>query len=144
MSLSSIQFPLAPAAIRELLLAAGIQATAQRVRIAEVLYAGAQHLSAEQVRQRVSEAGERVSKATVYNTLGLFAARGLIREVIVDRGSVFYDSTTAHHHHFYDVDRGELTDIPPEALALQGEPALPDGTRLEGVDIIIRVRSRGR
>jgi Fur family iron response transcriptional regulator len=63
--------------------------TRQRLMIARVLFNRVQHLSADQVMQFVNDGRDHVSKATVYNTLGLFARKGLIREVIVDPTRVF-------------------------------------------------------
>lgn len=117
-----------------------IAPTLQRVEIAQVLFARPQHLSADQVLAQVNEDGPRVSKATVYNTLGLFAKKGLIREVIVDPTRVFYDTNTSAHHHFYNVDTGTLADIDASAVTISELPCLPDGTVAEGVDVIIRVR----
>ncbi len=116
--------------------------TQQRVQIARVLLARDQHLSADQVLDLVKAAGNRVSKATVYNTLGLFADKGVVREVIVDPHRVFYDTNTSVHHHFYNVDTGELTDIGADQLRLEGLPGVPPGTVAEGVDVIIRIRQR--
>jgi Fur family transcriptional regulator, iron response regulator len=59
----------------------GIRPTAQRVRIAALLLSAPQHLSAEQILAQLRASGARVSKATVYNTLNLFAAHGLIRQL---------------------------------------------------------------
>ncbi len=118
-----------------------ITPTQQRIEIAQILFAEPQHLAAEQVMAAVNREGALVSKATVYNTLGLFARKGLVREVIVDPSKVFYDSNTREHHHFYNVDTGELTDIHAEHLNLGDLPAIPDGTQREGVDVIIRVRN---
>jgi Fur family iron response transcriptional regulator len=119
---------------------AGVSPTQQRMEIAQILFARPQHLSAEQVLNIVNAQGPVVSKATVYNTLGLFARKGLVREVIVDPTKVFYDSNTSEHHHFYNVDTGNLTDIEPHSLKLESMPTLHDGTQAEGVDVIIRVR----
>jgi len=119
---------------------AGVTPTQQRVEIAAILFARDQHMSADQVLSLVNSVSSRVSKATVYNTLGLFAEKGLLREVIVDPTKVFYDSNTSNHHHFYNADSGHLTDIDPQAITVQGLPALPEGTVAEGVDVIIRVR----
>ena len=80
-----------------------------------------------------------VSKATVYNTLGLFASKGLVNEVTVDPSKIFYDSNTHAHYHFYHVDTGKLEDIPVSAVTLDHLPELPAGTHKERVDIIIRV-----
>ncbi len=134
--------PLVPEAeLEEHLRARGVTPTRQRLRIARVLFARPQHLSAEQVLGLVNRERPPVSKATVYNTLGLFARKGLIREVIVDPSKVFYDPNTRPHHHFYNVDTGRLTDVDPEAVALGELPAPPEGTVTEGVDVVIRIRN---
>ncbi|MBD3609667.1 MAG: transcriptional repressor [Gammaproteobacteria bacterium] len=119
-----------------------INPTQQRIVIAQLLFSQPQHLSADQVLSCVQESGTHVSKATVYNTMSLFAEKGLVREVIVDPTKVFYDSNTSHHHHFYNVDDGKLTDIMDEGLSLEQMPQLPEGTALDGVDIIVRVRGQ--
>ena len=120
----------------------GILPTQQRLQIADVLFSGHRHLSADQVLAEANGRGYSVSKATVYNTLGLFARKGLIREVIVDPSRVFYDPNTGPHHHFYNLDTGELIDLDPERLPIQNLPPLPPGTVAEGVDVIIRVRNQ--
>ena len=89
----------------------------------------------------VNDRHSETSKATVYNTLNLFLERKLIREVIVDPNKVFYDPNTAPHHHFYNIDTGELTDIDAGPITIAGLPELPEGMVTEGVDIIVRVRS---
>ena len=119
-----------------------IKPTHQRLQIAEVLFARPQHLSADQVLERVNERHGHVSKATVYNTLGLFTRRGLIREVIIDPTKVFYDSTTHPHHHIYNVDTGMLMDLDHDAIDIQGLPAPPEGTVIDGVEVVVRVRPR--
>jgi Fur family iron response transcriptional regulator len=115
--------------------------TRQRLLIARVLFSRVEHLSADQVMNYVNNGRDHVSKATVYNTLGLFARRGLIREVIVDPARVFYDPNTSNHHHFYNIDTGELRDIEAAELAIEALPELPEGTVADGVDVIIRLRN---
>lgn len=117
-----------------------MQATQQRVAVAEVVFAKPQHLSAEQILAALRAAGSRVSKATVYNTLNLFRERGLLRTVDVDPERQYYDSTSGPHHHFYNVDTGELTDIPVDAVQLNLSTELPPGTEEDGVDVVIRIR----
>ena len=123
-----------------LLRARDINPTSQRVEIALLLFSRCEHLSAEEVFALVNGGPARVSKATVYNTLGLFAERGLVREVIADPSRVFYDPNTAPHHHFYDTSTGKLMDIPAEEVQIRTLPALPEGMCMEGVDVIVRVR----
>lgn len=118
----------------------GVNPTNQRVEILRLLFERCEHLSADQVFSLLSDGtGDRVSKATVYNTLGLFASKGIVREVIADPARVFYDPNTKPHHHIYNVTSGTLTDIDADSLSFSGLPGLPGGTRLEGVDIIVRV-----
>ncbi len=120
----------------------GIQPTAQRIDIAAIFFAGDMHLSADQVIARVGQAGRPVSKATVYNTLGLLAERGLLTQVIVDSTKVFYDSNTKPHFHFYNVDDGVLIDVEAQHPLLETLPTPPAGTCAEGLDVIIRIRNR--
>ena len=119
----------------------GINPTHQRIEIAYALFSRCEHLSADQVLAIVNGRHSETSKATVYNTLNLFLEKRLVREVIVDPNKVFYDPNTDPHHHFYNVDTGELTDIDAADIQVQGLPALPDGVETEGVDIIVRIRS---
>ncbi|MEM9404292.1 MAG: Fur family transcriptional regulator [Pseudomonadota bacterium] len=116
--------------------------TPQRLEIAAILLDGPRHLSADQILDALRTNGSKVSKATVYNTLHLFGEKGLVREVHVDPTRTFFDSTTRPHHHFYNVDSGELSDIPRDAIAIQGVPELPHGTEQESVEVLIRVRNR--
>jgi len=128
--------------IVEQLEARGIYPTPQRVKIAQFMLSKQQHLSADKVLQAVNMTEAAVSKATVYNTLGLFASKGLIREVIVDPSKVFYDSNTSEHHHFYNVDTGELSDVQSEDLLIERLPEMPEATELDGVDVIVRLRQK--
>ncbi|MEM9402854.1 MAG: Fur family transcriptional regulator [Pseudomonadota bacterium] len=120
----------------------GVMPTSQRLEIANILLNRPQHLSADQIIERLRHQGSRVSKATVYNTLNLFGERGIVREIMVDPVRKFYDSTTYDHHHFYNVDSGELQDIPLGAVELTHLPRLPDGTVSDGIDVVIRVKNR--
>ena len=118
----------------------GITPTAQRIDIAAVLLARPQHVCAEDLQQMLVLNGTPVSKATVYNTLGLFARTGLVRELFVDSDKVLYDTNTTHHAHVYDIDTGALTDIEPGAVELSALPLLPAETQVESVEVLIKVR----
>ena len=120
----------------------GVVPTPQRIEIAEILLDRPQHLSADQILDALRLRGSRVSKATVYNTLHLFGEKGLVREVNADPTRTFFDSTTHPHHHFYNIDTGELSDIPDEQIRMMELPALPLGTEQESVEVLIRVRDR--
>ncbi len=126
----------------ELLQSRDITPTQQRLEIGAILFSGPQHFSAEQVLQLVNQGGAQVSKATVYNTLGLFAERGLVREVIIDPSKVFFDSNTRPHHHLFNLSTGELSDISADEIAFSRLPSLPENVDVEAVEVVVRVRSR--
>jgi Fur family iron response transcriptional regulator len=127
-------------ALVEMLRRHDVNPTHQRIEIAHALFARGEHLSADQVLAIVNDRYSETSKATVYNTLNLFLEKKLIREVIVDPSKVFYDPNTEPHHHIYNVDTSELTDIDASRIEVSGLPQLPDGMVTDGVDIIVRVR----
>ena len=125
--------------VAQTLTAFNINATAQRLQIAAVLLSEPLHLSADQLLERLRGEGERVSKATVYNTLKLFVERGLIRQINLDPARTVYDSTRDNHHHFHEVETGTLWDIDPNDVAFSRLPTLPEGMEIAGVEVIIRV-----
>lgn len=128
--------------IKNKLKSSGVTPTAQRVDIAQILFARPQHLSAEQILKRVNEESDSTaSKATVYNTLGLFAKKGLVKEVNVDSSKVFYDSNVSKHFHFYNIDTGLLTDIPVDDINFDKLPELPEGTESSSLEIIVRIKN---
>jgi len=119
----------------------GILQTPQRLEVAEILLQKPQHLSADQIIEELRAKGSKVSKATVYNSLNLFGERGLVKECLVDPERRFYDSTTKPHHHFYNADTGELSDIPPDTVEVIGLPELPLGTQMESAELIVHIRN---
>jgi Fur family transcriptional regulator, iron response regulator len=120
----------------------GIRPTAQRVRIASLLLSSPQHLSAEQILASLRTAGARVSKATVYNTLNLFAGHGLIRQLSVDGSRAWFDSNVEPHYHFHDLSTGALIDVPVPAVEFSRLPVPPPGTEVAGIDLVIRLRRK--
>ncbi len=122
----------------------GVMPTSQRIEVASILLARPQHLSADQIIDKLNSRRSCVSKATVYNTLKLFSQQGLVKELNVDSSRKFYDSTTYAHHHFFHVESGKLTDIPDSQVSIKGLPPLPKGTEQESVEVLIRVRNKQR
>jgi Fur family iron response transcriptional regulator len=127
----------------ERLSACGIRATDQRLQIASILLSAPQHLSAEQIAEALRRDGAHVSKATVYNTLNLFAARGLIRQLSVDGSCAWFDSNVEPHYHFHDEQSGALTDVALQDVQFSRMPVPPPGMEVAGIDLVIRLRRRG-
>ncbi|MBV8740141.1 MAG: transcriptional repressor, partial [Sinobacteraceae bacterium] len=96
----------------------------------------------EQILASLRGTGVRVSKATVYNTLNLFAAHGLIRQLSVDGSRAWFDSNVNAHYHFHDLHSGALIDVPVPEVEFSRLPAPPPGTEFAGIDIVIRLRKK--
>jgi len=128
--------------LQDLLQHHGVSATSPRLKIASRLLCAPRHISAEQLIGELRDCGQQVSKATVYNTLGLFSKVGLVREVIADSDRKFYDSNTHPHQHLYDAQTATLTDINDSDIEIRVLPVLPAHMEIEAVDIVIRVRQR--
>jgi len=138
----NITFPLERSEVVSMLQHFKISPTRQRVEIAEFLFQRPQHLSAEKILDGVTRDGNRVSRATVYNTMGLFANKGVVREVLIDRERVFYDSNPEVHQHLYNIDTGELTDVYDAEIQMVAEPELPEGLKIIDTDIVYKVTSK--
>jgi Fur family iron response transcriptional regulator len=127
----------------ELLKARGIQPTTQRLAVASRILDEHTHPSADQVWERVQADFPTISRATVYNTLNLFVEHGLLRKQVLREGIVVFDPTVDAHHHFVDVDTGEIHDIPWNALEVKKLDSLRD-FEVEDVQVILRGRKKKR
>ncbi len=120
----------------------GLRPTRQRLALAALLVGDGQdrHVTAESLYAASSQTGEKVSLATVYNTLRAFCSAGLMQEVVVDGARSYFDTRMDDHPHFYWEDRAELTDAPADQLRISGLPEAPDGMQVSRVDVVIRLR----
>jgi Fur family iron response transcriptional regulator len=120
---------------------AGLRPTKQRLALAGWLFDGRdKHVTAEQVYAAAARMRAPVSLATVYNSLNHFTAAGLLRQVAMDGGQVYFDTNISDHYHIFDENSGCLTDIPITALPIGQLPKLPRGKHLSRVDVVVRVR----
>jgi Fur family transcriptional regulator, iron response regulator len=124
----------------ERLAAAGLRPTRQRLALTSLVFGqGERHLSAESLHAEALRAKVPVSLATVYNTLRRFTECGLLREVLVAPGKVYFDTNDADHHHFFFEGTGMLEDIPADHVTLSKLPPTPAGSDVSRVDVIIRL-----
>jgi Fur family iron response transcriptional regulator len=127
--------------VLERLKGAGLRPTRQRLALAKLLLeSGPRHVTAEELFHEARSAGIPVSLATVYNTLHQFTGVGLLREVVVDMGQSYFDTNTSHHHHFFDEATRALTDIPDRDIEINRLPAPPQGSEIDRVEVIVRLR----
>ncbi|MCB5411184.1 iron response transcriptional regulator IrrA [Pseudogemmobacter faecipullorum] len=120
----------------------GLRPTRQRLALASLLIGDGEdrHVTAESLFDMAAVAEEKVSLATVYNTLRAFCDAGLMNEVVVDGSKSYFDTRMDDHPHFFWEDSAVLTDAPKEELELARIPKAPEGTEVSRVDVVIRLR----
>ncbi|PPR60224.1 MAG: Ferric uptake regulation protein [Alphaproteobacteria bacterium MarineAlpha4_Bin2] len=121
---------------------AGLRPTRQRLALAKLLFEGGdRHVTAEKLHNEAVEAGIKVSLATVYNALHQFTKADLLREVVVESGRAYFDTNNTTHHHIFHQATGDLYDIPDNAISSLALPEAPEGTEIDRIEIIVRVKS---
>lgn len=120
----------------------GLRPTRQRLALARLLVGDGQdrHVTAESLFALTGGVGEKVSLATVYNTLRAFCEAGLVNEVVVDGARSYFDTRVENHPHFYWEETHALTDAPADEVTISALPAAPMGTEIARVDVVIRLR----
>jgi Fur family transcriptional regulator, iron response regulator len=120
----------------------GLRPTRQRLSLATLLVGDGEnrHVTAESLHALSAQTDEKVSLATVYNTLRAFCDAGLMNEVVVDGSKSYFDTRMDDHPHFYWEDTASLTDAPADELQISGLPRAPAGTVVSKVDVVIRLR----
>jgi Fur family iron response transcriptional regulator len=122
--------------------AGGLRPTRQRLALAALLVGDGEnrHVTAESLFALSSATDEKVSLATVYNTLRAFCDAGLMNEIVVDGSKSYFDTRIDDHPHFYWEDSHSLTDAPAEELSIASLPQVPAGMAVSRVDVVIRLR----
>ena len=118
----------------------GIQPSAQRLAVAQYILTTDVHPSADQVWDEVRKGFPMLSRATVYNTLNLFVAKGLLRELVLAPGRVVFDAKIEPHHHFIEHATGRIHDVPWKALEVSGVDSLKGFSVLE-YQVVMRGRA---
>ncbi|MCS7204743.1 MAG: transcriptional repressor [Leptospiraceae bacterium] len=135
----NMKFKLSKREVAELLRNKGINPTSQRIEIAHFIYQKPQHVSAEEILNHLNKDYEKVSQATVYNTLKLFVEKNVVRELIFSSDRIYYDSNTTKHHHFLDLETGKIYDIPACLLSLpELDKNVLGNIEVEEINILIK------
>ena len=130
--------------IDQWLASGGLRPTRQRVILARRLIGDGKnrHVTAESLFAASNDHADKVSLATVYNTLRAFCDAGLMREITVDGAKSYFDTNMTDHPHFYWEDSAELVDAPADQLKISVLPDAPDGAEIAKVDVVIRLRRK--
>ena len=127
--------------LAERLRSAGLRPTRPRLALARLLFdAGHRHVTVEELHKEAIAAAIPVSLATIYNSLHQFTAAGLLREVVIAPGRLYFDTNVDEHHHFFCELTGMLQDIASMGITVSGIPAPPIGTEISHVEVVVRLR----
>ena len=128
----------------ERLRAAGLRSTKQRLDICKILFDRKEtfHFTIENLKRILEkESKKKISVATLYNTVHAFKKKGYLKEISLKGNQTFFDTNTKSHHHFYDEETTELTDIKNENISINNLPKIPNGKKIKDIEITIKVAS---
>jgi len=123
----------------------GLRPTKQRLKICEVLFDTDRtfHFTVNDLVKIIDEKmNEKISLATVYNTVHAFHKKGYLKEISINSDKSYFDTNTKIHHHFFDNDTKELTDISDEQVEkVKINTSLP-GKKITSVEVLVRVENK--
>ena len=128
----------------ERLRASGLRPTKQRLALCKILFDRREtfHFTIEKFKQIAArDSKEKISLATLYNTVYAFKKRGFLKEISLKGNKTFFDTNIKNHYHFYDEDSSQLIDIKDENVSINNLPSLPNGKKIEEIEVTIRVAS---
>ena len=122
----------------------GLRPTKQRVKICELLFLREKtfHFTINDLAKKISEEmREKISLATVYNTVHAFQKKGYLKEIAINSDKTYYDTNTSIHHHFYDEETHELIDCDDSDIdTINLKKDIP-GKKIKSVEVLIKVAS---
>ena len=122
----------------------GLRPTKQRIKICEALFNTEKtfHFTVNDLAKMMQKNfNEKISLATVYNTLHAFKKKGYVKEISLGNDKSYFDTNISSHHHFYDTKTNELIDIDSSKIELKNIPNPPKGKSLKEIDVVINVEN---
>ena len=123
----------------------GLRPTRQRIRICEVLFNRDKtfHFSINDLKKILqNKLNEKISLATVYNTVNAFQKKGYLKEINIGSEISYFDTNTTSHHHFYDEQTKELIDINSQEVEIKKSPIPPSGKKIEGIEVTFKISKK--
>ena len=122
----------------------GLRPTKQRLKICEVLFNTEKtfHFTINDLVKIINEKlSEKISLATVYNTVRAFKKKGYLKEISINSDKSYFDTNTSVHHHFYDEDTNELIDCDENTIDTVNVKNNITGKKINSVEVLIKVAS---
>ena len=98
--------------------ARGYSDTPQRRVVLKEIYRERNHFDVEELIHRMRGRGHRVSRATVYRTIGHLESSGLVRKLSLDDAHAHYEITLGpvHHEHLVCERCGKIVEVTDPVL----------------------------
>ena len=128
----------------EKLRSSGLRPTKQRIKICEALFNRNEtfHFTINDLAKTIEEKlNEKISLATVYNTVHAFKKKGYLKEISINSDKSYFDTNTSVHHHFFDEDTNELIDCDQENIDSINIKNNITGKKIDSVEVLIKVAS---
>ena len=125
----------------------GLRPTKQRIKICEILFNTEKtfHFTINDLVKMISEEmNEKISLATVYNTVHAFEKKGYLKEISINSDKSYFDTKTSIHHHFYDEDTQELIDCDENDIDPVNVKKNITGKNINSVEVLVRVASNNQ
>ena len=122
--------------------ASGLRPTKQRLKICEVLFNRDKtfHFTINDLAKDISkELNEKISLATVYNTVHAFKKKGYLKEISINCDKSYFDTNTANHHHFFDEDNNELIDCSEDIIETPKIKKNISGKKINSIEVLVKV-----
>ena len=122
----------------------GLRPTKQRLKMCEVLFNREKtfHFTIKDLVKMISEQmNEKISLATVYNTVHAFEKKGYLKEISIDSNKSYFDTNTSAHHHFFDEDTHQLIDIDKNDVDKINIKKNISGKKINSIEVLVRVAS---
>ena len=122
----------------------GLRPTKQRLKICEVLFNRDEtfHFTINDLAKTISEQlNEKISLATVYNTVHAFKIKGYLKEISINSDKSYFDTNVTNHHHFFDEDTNELIDCADDVIDKVKVNKNITGKKINSVEVLIKVAS---
>ena len=122
----------------------GLRPTKQRLKICEVLFNRDKtfHFTIQDLATQISkQLNEKISLATVYNTVHAFKDRGYLKEISINSDKSYFDTNVSNHHHFFDDDTNELIDCDDDVIEKVNIKKNLTGKKINSVEVLVKVAS---
>ena len=120
----------------------GLRPTRQRLKICDVLFNTDKtfHFTiSDLVKLIENKANEKISLATVYNTIHAFEKKGYLKEIAINSSQTYFDTNTSNHHHFFDEKEKKLIDLEDEDVdPIKINKSIP-GKKIKSVEVLVKV-----